>query len=162
MLEGRGLHGSLDHLIACNSRHLPPETPSPETLQRREVSPRWSGSFFRAAGTIPIPPHAREPCPCEHRKQGSQSISGTEFPLCEYKGSHSGRDPAGDQLQPQSLAGMPNVGTSWGEPKALLSEGQRAYGYNCFPKLCWSPSRRSQRVVRPLLLQMDSLGVRSA
>lgn len=51
MLEGRGLHGSLVHLIACSSssQHLP------ETPQRREVSPRWSGSFSRAAGTIPMP-----------------------------------------------------------------------------------------------------------
>lgn len=136
MLEGRGLHGSLVHLIACSSssQHLP------ETPQRREVSPRWSGSFSRAAGTIPIPPHARELCPCGHRKQGSQSIRGTESPLYEYKGSHSGRDPAGDQLQPQGLAGMPSVGASGGEPKVRFPKVKGLKGTTASPSSAGVPA----------------------
>lgn len=82
-------------------------------------------SLGQLAPSHPTP--AREPCPCGHRKQGSQSIRGTESPLCGYKGSHSGRDPAGDQLQPR-------VGASGGEPKALLSRRSKDLWVQLLPQ----------------------------
>lgn len=67
--------------------------------------------------------HHPHPTPCQRavpmwtQEAGSRSIRGTESPLCGHKGSHSGRDPAGDQLQLQGLDDMPSVGAPGGEPK---------------------------------------------
>lgn len=118
MLEGRAPHGSLIHLNAC-SRWL--SVPSPPPPRRPRGGKCHQGGLACSLGQLaPSPPQARELCPCRHRKQGSQ-IRGAEAPLCEYKGSHSGGDPAVDQLQPQGLDGMPSAGVSGGESKALLS-----------------------------------------
>lgn len=160
VLEVRGLHGSLVHLIATTGSSQPP---SPERHPRGgRGSLRWSGSFSGAAGTIPIPPHARELCPCGHRKQGHRASGELSLPCVGTKAAIVVGTQLGISCSLRAWMTCPVLGLLGVSQKLCFPEGQRAYGYNCSPKLCWSSSRKSHRIARPLLGQMDSLGVRLA
>lgn len=78
-------------------------------------------------------------CALWTQEAGSQSSPGTESPLCGHKGGYRARDPAGNQLQAQGMDGMPSVGASRGEPKALLSPGPTGLRVQLLPQALLEP-----------------------
>lgn len=126
---------SLNCLQQAALSHLP--TPTPEGHPRGgRGSLRWPGSFSGAAGTIPIPPHARELCPCGHRKQGHGASGELSLPCVGTKAATVVGTQLGISCSLKAWMTCPVLGLLGVSQR----EGQRAYGYNCSPKLCWSSS----------------------